>query len=163
MEGPIDKSGRVIPYDGVVDEHSLESVIPEGCVICGLVAEGLDGAIEQLLHRLFDSGYLRSFDECLVAVMERERKMSTKLGEGIYFPHARCGAVKQLVSSAALCKFSGDAELQVVVLTVAPEDGECPYMQYIGHIASRLYALKDKEQLRRFHSNVEFRKWLVER
>ena len=155
--------GVVIPYNVDAVEHSLEIVIPEECVVCDLKAASLREAVGQLVHRLHDSGHVSSFDDCMEAVMARERMMPTTLEDGIDFPHARTSAAKHLVSSIALCEFNGVAQRHIIVLTFAPEKEDCPYMQYIRYMASRLYALKDREQLLRISTNVALRAWFLDR
>ncbi|MBQ7649937.1 MAG: PTS sugar transporter subunit IIA [Victivallales bacterium] len=153
--------GIVIPYNVDGSEHSLENVIPEECVVCGLKASGLPEAIGQLVRRLHDGGHVSSYEDCLEAIMERERMMSTTLEEGVDFPHARTSAARHLVSSIALCDFSGCDHRHIIVLTVAPPDVECPYMQYVGYMASRLYALENRERLLRISSREELREWIL--
>ena len=163
MEDKVKKKGIVIPYNVVDNEHSLANVIPMECVICGMKASCFQDAVEQIVHRLYDGGYVKSYKDCVNAIMERERRMSTSLEEGVDFPHARTAAAIRLVSSIALCDFSDLNQRHIIVLTVAPLEVDCPYMQYIGYMASRLYALDNRERLLRISSSEELRAWLLER
>jgi len=158
IEGKI----RVIPYNGVDREYTLDNVIPSKCVVCGMRAVDLQDAVSQLVRIMRDEGCVSSHKECVDAIMRREQAMPTMLEYGIHFPHARTSAAMRLASAVALCNFTGVNGRHFIVLTVAPEDAECPYMQYIGYMASRLYALDDKEQMLGFASDEELRNWLLE-
>ena len=163
MEESFKTKGVVIPYNVDASEHSLENVIPKECVVCDLKAVSMQDAVEQLVQRLYDGGHVSSFVDCVDAIMARERLMPTALEDGIDFPHARTSAARHLVSSIALCEFNGLKQRHILVLTIAPDKGDCPYMQYIGYMASRLYVLKDREPLLCISTDAELRRWFLER
>lgn len=162
MDDRNDLCSCVIPYVGVSQGHVVSQVIPENCVVTDMQAEGLEGAIRQFVELLCSYGHVDSSETCEDDIIAREKLMSTELAENVHLPHARTGAARRMVSAIGVCRFAGDDDRHLVVLTVAPKEKECPYMQYLAHMASVLSLIRNRWNLLSEMSAAALRKLFLE-
>ena len=94
----------------------------------GLVAGSRDAALESILEQLCDNGFFTvnpelSSEGILKALLEREERQTTAMGEGIAFPHARLEHLKQALFAIATLKepvlFDGHP-IQIICLILVP-------------------------------------------
>lgn len=89
-------------------------------------------------------------------VMRREASMPTGLDHGIAVPHGRTNAVTQILGSVALVDNSENengaisdwetidhSRIQIIVLTLVPEDAQRPYLQIMAFITHLLHRDSD--------------------
>jgi len=104
---------------------------------------------EEIIHELLQlAAATRQIDADIDAiareVLERERRSSTVMVEGIALPHARTDLVKQLSCVVGLkpegVDFDGDgvAETRMIFLVLAPNSSQIPYLQFVAALMKRL-------------------------
>ncbi len=76
-------------------------------------------------------------------VIEREKLLSTALGHGVAFPHARTTGVRQLVVAVGYCRvgiaFPEAAEpVRFLFVIGTPPDKVPPYLALVGYLARTL-------------------------
>ncbi len=89
-------------------------------------------------------------------VMRREASMPTGLDHGIAVPHGRTNAVTRILGSVALVDNSENengaisdwetidhSKIQIIVLTLVPEDAQRPYLQIMAFITHLLHRDSD--------------------
>ena len=140
----------------------------------GFKATSKKEAIEKLIAALADANPQRVTDVEAVkkAVFSREESMPTGLDCGIAVPHGRTDAVTGIVGAVALVDNTASetgtiadyetidhSAIQIIVLTVAPESAQSPYLQLMAFISralranngyERLLDCKTEEEMRRF-------------
>jgi len=82
--------------------ENIDTVLKPEHVLLGVEAGSKEDAIKRLIKLLVDGGAVKAADESAVfdAVMAREARGSTGLGEGIAVPHVRdCSHVDGLVAA----------------------------------------------------------------
>ena len=116
--------------------------------------------------------HLHNVANATEAVLHREESMSTGLDHGIAVPHARCSDVNGIVGAVAILDNSGTANgcipdyetidnspLSIVVLTLASDEQQTPYLQLMSYISrvlradagyERLAACKSADEMRSF-------------
>lgn len=119
-------------------------------------------AIEKMVAALAVANPQRVTDVEAVkaAVLSREDSMPTGLDCGIAVPHGRTDAVRGIVGAVALVDVSPDAggaladyetidhsAVRIIVLTVAPESAQTPYLQVMAFISRALRASNGYEKL----------------
>ena len=79
----------------------LSDIIVTDAVIPELQADTRDGAIEELIQSLADSGAItkRSVKDALAGVLKRENQATTGIGKGIALPHAKLKNIKKVVGA----------------------------------------------------------------
>ena len=140
----------------------------------GFKASSKQEAIEKMIEALASTNSQRISDVEAVkkAVFAREASMPTGLDCGIAVPHGRTDAVSGIVGAVALVDNSASetgtiadyetidhSAIQIIVLTVAPESAQSPYLQLMAFISralranngyERLLGCKTEEEMRRF-------------
>ncbi len=136
-------------------------------------------AIEKMVVAMAEATPQRVNDVDAVkeAVFTREASMPTGLDCGIAVPHGRTDAVTGIVGAVAIVDNSASetgsiadyetidhSAIQIIVLTVAPESAQSPYLQLMAFISRALRAnngyeklleCKTEDEMRRFFRNAK--------
>lgn len=126
----------------------LEKVLHPDVVSLNLGGETKQEIIEALLDILMNTGKVGDKQTALACLLERERKMSTGIENGVAIPHAKTDVVEGLVACIGIKKMgvdfeSLDGELsKIFIMILSPLHTSGPHVQFLAEI-SRL--LKDEE------------------
>ena len=106
------------------------------------------------------------------AVFAREEAMGTGLDHGIAVPHGRTDAVDEIIGVVALVDNSENpngsiadyetidhSAIQIIVLTLAPESAQSPYLQLMASICSKLRSSTGARDLLACTSEEEMRQF----
>ena len=114
---------------------------PHAPVTLDLETAGEEQAIRALAGLLAGNAGIRDQAAFIGAVLERQKINPPLLGSGIALPHARTGAVSEIVFAAARCRepvdFSGTA-VSLVFLFGVPPDRIAEYLAMTAALARRL-------------------------
>ena len=145
----------------------------------GFKATSKSEAIEKMIHAMADAYPQRVTDIDAVkrAVFAREASMPTGLDCGIAVPHGRTDAVTGIIGAVAVVDNSSNengtiadyetidhSAIQIIVLTVAPETAQSPYLQLMAFISralrgnnghERLLECRSEDEMRRFFHNAK--------
>lgn len=145
----------------------------------GFKATSKNEAIEKMIHAMSDAYPQRvtDIDSVKKAVFAREASMPTGLDCGIAVPHGRTDAVTGIIGAVAVIDNSANengtiadyetidhSAIQIIVLTVAPETVQAPYLQLMAFISralrfnngyEKLMACKSEDEMRRFFHSAK--------
>ena len=106
-------------------------------------------------HRLVDKGAV------LDAVLERERVMSTGMGDGVAIPHAKTEGVKELIAAFGITKQDVDFEsidgkpVRLIFLLVGPIDQTGPHLKALSRISRLMHRVEFRDRLAAARSNKD--------
>ena len=135
-------------------------------------------AIEKLVEAVAEAnkGHVKNVEAAKTAVFKRENSMSTGMDHGIALPHGRTDAVDGIMGAVAIVDNSENENgvipdyetidhsmLQIIVLTLAPESEQCPYLQFMAYIAHVLREGSAYEELLKCHTEKEMRLFFKDR
>ncbi len=126
----------------LLDILSLESIIVD------LKGESKEEIITELVNSLPIGDAITDRDQALQAVLDREKIMSTGIGDGIAIPHGKSAAVNELVAAMGTQRRGMDFDAldgepaYVFFLLVSPTRSSGPHIKALARI-SRL--LKNEE------------------
>jgi len=126
----------------------LEKVLHPDVVSLNLAGVTKQEIIEALLDILMNTGKVGDKQTALACLLERERKMSTGIENGVAIPHAKTDVVEGLAACIGIKRMgvdfeSLDGELsKIFIMTLSPLHTSGPHIQFLAEI-SRL--LKDEE------------------
>lgn len=112
-----------------------------------------DDAITQLVDAMAQAEVLRDRDRVLEDVLEREQSLSTGLGEGIAYPHARSKGVEDVAMAFGVVpdglEFNSrdDHPAVFIPLMVTPEDSGAPHLYVMAEIVKKLEDKSVREKL----------------
>jgi len=123
---------------------TLLDILPPESTIVGLQSETKDGIIEELVDSLQVGDAITDRDKVLQAVLEREKIMSTGIGDGIAIPHGKSDAVVKLAAALGTHKRGVEFEAldgepaYVFFLLVSPANVSGPHIKALARISRLL-------------------------
>jgi mannitol/fructose-specific phosphotransferase system IIA component (Ntr-type) len=106
-----------------------------------LAAREKSAIIEELVDLLVSSGRISDRKAVLKCVLEREKKMSTGMHNGLAIPHGKTETVDGLVAAVGLIPEGVDFECmdqqpaRIFILTVSPANRAGPHIQFLAEIS----------------------------
>ena len=134
---------------------TLLEILSAETMIVGLKGNSKEEIIEELVDCLDAGDAISDRDKVLQAVVEREKIMSTGIGDGIAIPHGKSDAVQRLVAALGTHRRGVDFEALdgepafVFFLLVSPANVSGPHIKALARISRLL-------------KNDEFKKSLTE-
>ncbi|MBQ3671597.1 MAG: cation:proton antiporter [Treponema sp.] len=134
-------------------ENILFKVLNKDSISCDLKGTTKDEILAEMLDLLEKSGKITDKAAVLTALKEREKSMSTGLGNGIAIPHARTDAVSEISVAIGIKKDGVDfASLDgkpayVFVMIASPSSGQAPHMQVLSAVSGALMQEEVKEKM----------------
>ena len=103
-----------------------------------------EAILAEMVDLLVASGHIRDRDAVLKAVLEREKRMSTGMQNGIAIPHGKTDSVDCLVAALGIKRGGMDfgaldgQPSNIFVLTVSPDSRTGPHIQFLAEISRPL-------------------------
>lgn len=119
-------------------------ILTKQTVVLELKGDQKQAVIEELLDVLVAAGLIGDRTAALKVILERERKMSTGLQNGIAIPHGKSDTVEHLVAAVGVKKQglafeSLDGQpARIIVLTLSPLSRSGPHIQFLADISKQL-------------------------
>ena len=132
---------------------NLLDILSQKSVIVGLNGDSKEEVIKELVDSLEEGEAITDREKVLSSVLEREKIMSTGIGDGIAIPHGKSEAVKQLSAALGTQKRGIDFEAldgepaYVFFLLVSPANISGPHIKALARISRLLKNEEFKKQL----------------
>ena len=103
-----------------------------------------EAVLAEMVDLLVASGHIRDREAVLKAVLEREKRMSTGMQNGIAIPHGKTDSVDCLVAALGIKRGGMDfgaldgQPSNIFVLTVSPDSRTGPHIQFLAEISRPL-------------------------
>jgi PTS system nitrogen regulatory IIA component len=120
-------------------------VLTKELVKLALESESKDAVILEIIDLLVAAGKITDQAAAVKAVMERERKMSTGLQNGIAIPHGKTDSVDGLIAAMGLSRKGipfdslDGSPAQIILLTLSPATRTGPHIQFLAEISRALH------------------------
>ncbi len=111
--------------------------------------------IKELVELTSNSSLVRDREELLAAVFEREKLVTTGVGYGVAFPHAKTRAMKGIVIAFGRSEVGVDFEamdkkpVHLLFLIAAPEDAIGAHLNVMARLSYIMKSEKNRERLMR--------------
>jgi len=128
----------------------LVDILTDDHVIIPLKNHEKQQIIEEMVDHLFEKKKIGNRDKILKAILDRERVMSTGVGDHVAIPHGKAEGVKDIVASLGIT--DGDVDfhsidnkpVRLIFLLVGPPDKTGPHLKAL----SRISRLMHREEFR---------------
>ena len=123
---------------------TLLDILSPRSVLVGLQGETKEEIIKELVGSLESGAVVTDREKVLQAVIEREKIMSTGIGDGIAIPHGKSDAVTRLAAALGIHKRGVDFEAldgepaYVFFLLVSPANVSGPHIKALARISRLL-------------------------
>jgi fructose-specific phosphotransferase system IIA component len=129
----------------------ISDILTEDLIVTGLEGTSKDDIIDKMVDLVGTSPKVLDIDKVRKAIFERERIMSTGVGNGFAIPHGKTDAVSDIVAGFAVTERPIDYEsldekpVRLVFLLVGKDNLVGPHIKLL----SRISRLMNKEEFRR--------------
>jgi PTS system nitrogen regulatory IIA component len=119
----------------------LKNILSEKLVLCPLKATSKQEVISELLNLLVVEGKVQDPSLALSDLLEREKKMTTGIQNGVAIPHAKTKAVESLTACIGIKREGLDFQSldgkpsQIFILTLSPYDEMSVHVQFMAEIS----------------------------
>lgn len=131
----------------------LSKFCDESLVVFSLEAGGKDEVIEELVNLVSSSNMVKDAGQLLKDVIDRENLVTTGVGYGVAFPHAKTRAVKGIViafgRSAKGVEFDAmdHKPVNLFFLIAAPEDAIGAHLNVMARLSYLMKSEKNRQKL----------------
>ena len=128
----------------------LVDILSDDHVIIPLRNHEKQKIIEEMVDHLYEKKKIGNRDKILKAILDRERVMSTGVGDYVAIPHGKADGVKDIIASLGITDVDVDFHsidkkpVRLIFLLVGPPDKTGPHLKAL----SRISRLMHKEDFR---------------
>ncbi len=139
----------------------LSKFCGEDLITFDLKGKTKNEVIEELVTLASRSKLVKDKDEVLKAVLEREKLVTTGVGYGVAFPHAKTKAIKGIVIAFGRSKSGIDFDamdkkpVNLFFLIAAPEDAIGAHLNVMARLSYLMKSEKNREALMKISSPRE--------
>lgn len=126
---------------------NLRKVLTPAAISVALKSGTKEAIIGELVDLLMATGKIRDLDarqQAVKAVLDREKKMSTGMQNGIAIPHGKTDTVDTLVAAVGVKKEGADFQAldgqpsRIFIMTLSPDTRTGPHIQFLAEISRQL-------------------------
>jgi len=123
---------------------NLRKLLVREVISLDLKGTSKEEIIQEMLDLLEQAGKLNNRKAAEKAILDRERKMSTGMQNGIAIPHGKTDSVESLIVSIGLKKEGVDFESLdgkpsvFFIMTLSPANRTGPHIQFLAEISRQL-------------------------
>ena len=131
----------------------LSDLLTEDVIRIPLENTEKEKIIEEMIDLLVAAGKVQDRDKILKAVLDRERVMSTGVGDGVAIPHGKAEGVKELAASFGRTRTDVDFDalddkpVRLVFMLVGPPDVTGPHLKALSRISRLMHKKNFRERL----------------
>ena len=131
----------------------LEKVLHPGVVRLDLPGETKQEIIEAMLDILVETGKVGDRHTALACLLERERKMSTGIENGVAIPHGKTVVVDELLACIGIKKEGADFDSldgepsKIFIMTLSPLHSSGPHIQFLAEVSRLLQDGDSREKI----------------
>ncbi|HPG40809.1 MAG TPA: PTS sugar transporter subunit IIA [bacterium] len=117
--------------------------------------------IEEMVDLLAQNNKLKDRNMVLEAVLDRERVMSTGMGDGVAIPHAKSDGVETLVIAFGITikdvdfKSIDEKPVRLIFLLVGPVDQTGPHLKALSRISRLMHRKEFRDRLANARNSEE--------
>lgn len=132
---------------------NLRTVLNENSIALHLKGKTKDEIIRELLDVLVKNGSLSSFEQAYQSILDREKKMSTGMKQGIALPHGKTDAVSDLAACVGVSDYPIDYEsldgkpCRIFILLLSPPTKTGPHLQFLAEVSLLFRSSAKREAL----------------
>ncbi len=122
----------------------LYELLDSDSIVMSLKSQTKDDVLEEMVDILDSAGKIQSRDAVLKAIVDRERIMTTGIGNGVAVPHCKSSAVDRLVAALGISPDGIDFQspdnqpARLIFILVAEQNNPGPHVRALARLAKLL-------------------------
>lgn len=131
----------------------LYELLDKNSIVMSLKSGTKDDVLEEMVDLLHSTGRIKSRDAVLKAIVDRERIMTTGIGNGVAVPHCKTSAVDRLVAALGISREGidfqspDDQPARLIFILVAEENNPGPHVRALARLAKLLSSREVRDAL----------------
>jgi len=131
----------------------LYELLDEHSIVMSLKSMTKDEVLDEMVDLLDKAGKIKDREGVLKAIVERERIMTTGIGNGVAVPHCKTSAVDRLVAGLGVSREGidfqapDDEPARLIFILVAEENNPGPHVRALARLAKLLSSKGVREAL----------------
>jgi PTS system nitrogen regulatory IIA component len=132
---------------------NLKKALSTETITLELTSTSKSEVIEEMVDLLLAAGRIKDRKAALKAIVDREKKMSTGMQNGIAIPHGKSDSVDGLVAALGISKNGIDFEsmdqqpARIFIMTLSPVNRTGPHIQFLAEISRLLNSPEAQERV----------------
>ena len=124
--------------------RTLKKLLTKDVIFLDLQADTKEGIIQELVENLVKAGRVQDKESALLAIHEREKRMSTGMENGIAIPHGKTDSVDSLIVAVGRKAEGVDfnsidhQNSKIFIMTLSPLSHTGPHLQFLAEISKLL-------------------------
>lgn len=139
----------------------LRDILSDDLIIIPLKSHAKDEIIKEMVDNLYKKKKIVDRDRILKAILDREKVMSTGVGDRIAIPHGKAEGVKDIVASFGITESDidfhsiDDKPVRLIFMLVGPPDKTGPHLKALSRISRLMHKPDFRERLLNSHTPRE--------
>ena len=123
----------------------LIDILSDDHVIIPLRSHEKQAILEEMVDHLYNKKKIGNRDKILKAILDREKVMSTGVGDHVAIPHGKADGVKDIVASLGITDSDVDFHsidnkpVRLIFLLVGPPDKTGPHLKALSRISRLMH------------------------
>ncbi|MBU0679322.1 MAG: PTS sugar transporter subunit IIA [Verrucomicrobia bacterium] len=123
---------------------NLKKALTKDTISLDIKSSSKEEVIEEMIDILVSAGKIKDRKSALNVVIEREKKMSTGMQNGIAIPHGKTDTVETLVAALGVKSEGIDFDSidgkpsTIFIMTISPANRTGPHIQFLAEISRLL-------------------------
>lgn len=120
---------------------NLKELLRRDNILLNLETTTKEGIIMEMIDHLVACGRIKNRNAALKAILEREKKMSTGMQNGVAIPHGKTNSVPDLVTALGVKPEGMNFESmdglpsKIFIMTLSPVNRTGPHVQFLSEIS----------------------------
>ena len=122
-------------------DMKLTDILEDSCIQLNIEASDKTSVLTELVDVLAATGKVQDRDELLRVIIDREKLMSTGIGNGVALPHGKTNVVENSVAAIATLSTPidfdslDDKPVQIILLLVGTEENVGGHLRLLSRIS----------------------------
>lgn len=131
----------------------LNTILTKKLVTVNLAGNTKETVIENLLDMLMTTGKVLNRQDALHCILEREKKMSTGIENGVAIPHGKTSSVSEMVACVGVIREGMDFNSldgkpsRLFILTLSPAQQSGPHIRFLSYVGNLLQDAVRRERI----------------
>jgi fructose-specific phosphotransferase system IIA component len=139
----------------------LYELLDKDSIVIPLKSQTKDDVLEEMVDILDRTGKIKDRDAVIKAIIDREKIMTTGIGNGVAVPHCKAAAVDRLVAALGISREGidfqspDDEPAKLIFILVAEENNPGPHVRALARLAKLLSSREVRDALLNANSPEE--------